>query len=191
MIGLFTPKEKVFIALSPVCLLISMLLVLYNKREKKSPEKYFFVVGIIATVVMSLECAITNVPTLYKQFIYTDVLGMFLFMTPLVIFIPWMLHVICIASVLEKTVSNIFAKSAISSSLAVILHAMYSHAATQLGFWTVKKGHIPYQELIISALIYFFLFGIYYSFDFRKKNKIAWVFIIMEILFFGVVLLFL
>lgn len=190
IIGIFTPKDKIFIALSPIFILLSFLIVVYNKRERKAPEKFFVVLFAIGIISFLFEISIANTPILYNHLVYSDILGLMIFNTPIVLSTIWIIHIVCIAGILEKSIPNIFAKSAISAALAGMLHALFLSSGKELGFWTMKKGPIPYQEFLISGLIYFFLFGIYYSFDLRKKNKIAWLFIILEIVFFSVILLF-
>lgn len=186
IIGLQTAYRELFLALTPINLLLSAALLLFNHQQF---NKHFIVFAI--TVFLCgyfIEVVGVRTHVIFGPYWYKDTLGWKLLNVPVVIGVNWLILVYSAGVISNKWNANIFLKSGLGALLLVILDVLIEQNAHKYGFWSWLDGDIPLQNYIAWFIISFIFLLLFHSLHFRKENKLAPVLYIVQLLFFGVLL---
>ena len=193
IIGIAIPYcRELFAMATPLTLLLSLGLVLYNHEYWNKP---FIYVSILCGLVGYFsEVAGVATGLVFGEYSYGQTLGWQIFDVPVILSVNWLLLIYASASVCNFLFGhlNIVLKAAICATLMVGLDFFIEPIAISLDFWSWKYDTIPLQNYLGWFLIAFLLQLIFLSvFNKAEKNIVAIVLFGWQIIFFGVLNLFL
>lgn len=193
IIGIAIPiSRNIFAMITPLTLLLSLSLVLYNHNSWNKP----FIYAAIFCGIVGYLSEVIGVTTglVFGEYSYGQTLGWQIFEVPIILSINWLLLIYTSASVCNFLFShlNIVLKAAISATLMVGLDFFIEPIAIALDFWSWKYDTIPLQNYLGWLLIAFLLQLIFLNvFNKAEKNLVAIVVFGWQIIFFGILNLFL
>jgi bisanhydrobacterioruberin hydratase len=192
--GILFFNRNLFVALTPLNLLLSLVLLLYTSQDKNKQFALFvficFIVGFIVEVVG------VNTGYLFGNYSYGTPFGVQLFNVPLLIGVNWITTIfICCTTIqllLGKLKKNntvfpkfqIFALIADSATLAVVLDWVMEPVAMKLGFWTWQNDEIPLFNYVCWFWVSFLLSFIFQKCNFNKNNLFAVHLLMIQFMFF-------
>jgi bisanhydrobacterioruberin hydratase len=179
-----------FLTLFPFALILSFIgLALFhlNQFDKKSILIYLFIYisGFI------IESAGVNTKLVFGGYKYGESLGIKLFNTPLIIGLNWLLLVYLSSSILEKAKIGRPLKIFYSSTIMLIYDIVLEQAAPKLDLWNWDGNTIPVKNYISWFIIALFFNSLIGVFRVKTENKLAFVILICQLLFFINLFLFL
>lgn len=183
-IGLSTQYRELFIALTPLNLLISAILIFPGyQRPVEKMVMGFFVAYFIGFFV---EMVGTNTGILFGSYLYEGGLGPEWLQTPLLIGINWFILIAGTASWVELILPKIHAivKMVLASFLMVGIDFLIEPAAIELGWWSWLNNEIPIQNYIAWWVTSLVIHAIWQNLQFNKVNKIAAGLYLMQWVFF-------
>lgn len=173
--------------LTPFNLLFAAGLIIYNTSEINA--RFFIWFACIAVIGFLLEWIGITTGIIFGEYHYGDTLGIQLMDVPLIIGINWSVLVFSTAAVVSGTDLNKWLKSALAATLMVCYDFLLEPVAVRFDFWTWTGGEIPVQNYLAWWIISFmFLLPTHYLFS-NLKNRIALPVILVQALFFVVLIL--
>lgn len=183
-IGLSTQYRDFFIALTPLNLLVSAVLIFpgYQKPVEK------MVIGFLVAYLIGffVEMVGTNTGVLFGSYLYEGGLGPEWLQTPLLIGVNWFILIAATASWVEMLGKKLpaFAKIVIASFLMVGIDFLIEPAAIELGWWSWFNNEIPIQNYIAWWVTSLIIHAIWQNLNFNKVNKIAAGLYLIQWMFF-------
>lgn len=183
--GLALPRwEMLFRQIVPWHLLITFIVVLSFQR------KYNFSFVRFCILVFSLGFLIewigTDTGLIFGSYTYGETLGLKLNGVPVLTGLNWLLLTyssgILITKLMKKTSRLVKAFS--GAALMLITDLFMEPAAARFGYWNWENAAIPLQNFLAGYVISFIFMLIFFYSDFWKKNPVAIVFYIVQLLFF-------
>jgi putative membrane protein len=193
IIGIAIPASRnLFAMATPLTLLLSLALVLYNHEHWNKPFIYFSIfcglVGYFSEVV-----GVTT-GLVFGEYSYGQTLGWQILDVPVILSVNWLLLIYTSAAVCSFLFGhfNLILKAAISAALMVSLDFLIEPIAISLDFWSWKYDTIPLQNYLGWFVIAFLLQLVFLNvFNKAEKNRVAIILFGWQIIFFGVLNLFL
>jgi len=183
LIGLNTPYQAEFAALTPYTLILSTVLLLLNHREWNRYFAIFFLFTCISGFLIELIGIETGL--VFGIYSYGSTLGYQVYNVPVIIGLNWFIMVYSSAMVSNIFRFGIFIKSLIGASLMVIIDYSIEPVAMSLDFWSWQDYIIPVQNYIGWFIVAFILNILFQSLRLKIFNNLAVaVFIIQYIFFF-------
>jgi putative membrane protein len=185
-------SSEFFVALTPFNLILSLALVLANHEEWSNK---FIVVAVLCGVLgFFSEVAGVQTGLIFGEYEYGQTLGFQLFDVPVVLAVNWLMLIYAAAMVVSMFGRhlNIFVRVLMSALLMVGLDVLIEPIAIELDFWTWAGGDVPFQNYIGWFVIAFVLqFAFHKAIPKDMTNHVAVVLFGFQILFFGILNLFL
>ncbi|MCU0439713.1 MAG: carotenoid biosynthesis protein [Raineya sp.] len=183
IIGLALPETRnIFKLLVPFNLITNALLILYFQKQWNK-----YLIGALLIIMFTgfgIEVAGVHTGLIFGNYWYKTTLGYKVLEVPLLIAINWLIVIYTTsACVAEIKISKIF-KALLATCLTVGLDFFIEPIAMKLDFWDWQNGIIPLQNYIGWFITAFFLHLIVIFLPFEKKNKVAVVLYICELIFF-------
>jgi putative membrane protein len=188
ILGMFTPFQPWFVALTPLSLLLSYGLLWWNHPVFDAGSRNFLLAAFL--VGFGAEVVGVNTGFPFGTYFYGTVLGPQLWNTPILIGINWTLVTYCSNEVLRRVSpawSPKWALVLLGALLPTLLDVLIEPVAIRLVFWSWAGGMPPIQNyigwfavsLIISLAYHFWMPG-------RLRNPVAAVLLGLQWLFFAV-----
>ena len=179
--GLLSPWKDLFILTTPVTLLISAGLLIWNHPQ---PKMGFYLFILLCFVVGFLvEYLGVNYQLIFGRYQYGNTLGLKLWNVPLMIGVNWFITVYAISVVLYGRLKPLLFVI-VSAFAATSLDWVMEPVAVTYDFWSWDGGLIPLSNYIGWFFVSAILFWAYGVFDLREKNRFAFWFLVIELLFF-------
>ena len=187
LVGLYgflnTTHEDLFIKLVPFHLMLMFILVLINAGSL-SPQLLIFSI-IIYLAGFFIEVLGVNSGLIFGIYKYGSALGIKLWATPLIIGLNWLILVYCSGVFLERfNLKSKIVFSALGAGILLGIDFLIEPVAMRFDYWSWDGNFIPIQNYIGWYIFSFFLFWLFYSFNFHKKNNAAIVLLFTQIGFF-------
>lgn len=174
-----------FLLLTPLNLLLSLALVLWNHTVWNRFTYLFilvcFLVGFFAEVIG------VNTGLIFGNYVYGPVLGWKLWHTPLIIGVNWVMLAYCSGVVANYLLAKAhwIIKAIFAASLMVGLDVLIEPVAIRYDFWTWQAEVPPLQNYIGWFFVALPLLLLFHSRMSQVKNKVALVLFILQIIFFS------
>jgi len=173
--------------LTPFNLLFASALLLYNAEGIGKVYLGWFV--LVACAGYLLELLGIETGLVFGEYYYGSGLGLKLFGVPLIIGINWAVLVFASAAVVQFISVPGWLKAALAATIMVLYDVLLEPVAVRFDFWSWAGGLIPIQNYIAWWVIAFvMLLGVYY-FVKNLKNRLAIYVILVQALFFIIVIL--
>lgn len=178
------------IQLTPVNLMISIIILLFSSRLLMDTR--FILYCILAyTVGYGVELLGTQTGFPFGAYTYHGVLGLKLWDTPLLIGVNWLLLLLATRAIIDRFIDvNIWIGAIIGASLMVILDILIEPVAIRFDFWTWDLNSIPLSNYISWWIIAFFLHLLQRFLIQKYANPVAIALFIIQLLFFGILNIF-
>jgi putative membrane protein len=189
IVGIALPLHEQFILLTPFNLLISLGVILYFHPDWK-PATYWF---LVAAYCWGFLAELLGIQTglLFGDYEYGKVLGWKVWGTPLMIGVNWVMLSYA-AGILANTLlgaSHWILRGGLAALLMVGLDVIIEPVAVQYGFWNWEGGIIPISNYVGWFLVALPLECLFAYLQPKSRNKVAIALFVLQILFFGVLLL--
>lgn len=182
--------RSLFIRLTPLALLISAgMLILHHKGTFRRKDFILLILLYIAGFV--LEMIGVNTGLIFGNYSYGSGLGLKIAETPLMIGINWVLLVYCTSAITETTKWKSWITVPLAASILLIYDMILEQVAPSMDMWSWSEGVIPMQNYLAWWIIAFIMHVLVKLFDFRFQNKIALPVLLIQFIFFAVIVILL
>lgn len=188
--GVLIPIHEDFLLLTPINLLISLALMLWNHPRWTKHTILFLVLAYL--VGFGAEMLGVQTGLLFGNYAYGPVLGPKVLGTPLMIGVNWML----LAYASSVTANHLLQKAAwwlralLAASLMLALDWFIEPVAMRLDFWDWEGGVVPLSNYIGWFFVALPLVSVFAIFQADIRNKVAIGLLILQFLFFIILGLF-
>jgi putative membrane protein len=203
---LFTPYKQWFVSATPVNLLLMAALLVFTQKEKSISFFAFLLLCYVTGMITEMIGA--NTAKIFGQYQYTEVIGIKLFVVPLIIGVNWFIAVYCSCTIifllnewLYKKLSSDMRPSIIVQLFSFVIDAallttlfdfILEPSAAQLNYWKwFPDGSVPLYNFICWFILSAVLSTVYHRLKFDKRNQFAVHLFIIQVLFFWVLQTFL
>lgn len=186
IVGLnFSTFGEDFANLTPINLLVTLAVISYFHRQFNFHFLLFFLSAF--SIGMFVEIIGVQTGQIFGAYEYSTILGPQILGVPIMIGFNWFLLLYTIGAMLQ---SFSFSKNILAVTgafLMMLIDIVIEPFAIRFNLWEwtgVQHGSVPFQNYVAWFVISFFLFKLYYLFNFDKNNKVAgFTFIILFIFF--------
>ncbi len=184
---LFPYTSPFFIALTPLALLMSFVLLIF--QHKTFDVKTIAVFSLI--FISGLAFEITGVATgdIFGNYSYGNTLGPKFAGTPYMMGINWMLMIYLSASVIENVKIHQIQKILLSSVIMVCYDLILEQVAPGMDMWKWENNQIPIQNFVAWFSIAILFHSLIKLFKIKTNNGLSTTILISQFLFF-ILLLF-
>lgn len=174
--GLSQPQwRELFLALTPVQLLLTTALALAAQRANKPRSVQVAWAAGIATAGWALEVVGVHTGLLFGHYWYGKPFGLPVFQVPLLIGINWLLLVASASALAGQVSGRPLVATLLAATLMTALDWLMEPVAQALGFWFWREGIIPLQNYAMWWVASAVLCGLYIKYI-RPHNWLAvWV----------------
>lgn len=185
--GMTSSYQSIFLALTPLNLLVSLLVLIYFHKTKS--RRFFLVMVCIMLAGFLIEIIGVNTGWPFGNYWYGDPLGPKLLGTPFMIGVNWFLLTYCGAMIFRKVTKSPLVNAFLAGVSITAFDVILEPVAIQLNFWNWEANSVPLQNYI-TWLVCITLFSYFlYKMEKQAENPIAkWV-LGAQILFFGGILI--
>jgi len=188
--GLLSPFRESFLKLTPINLLITAGIMFWFhggwSRRFSAFAAFTFLFGYLIEVVG------VKTGLIFGDYIYGTHLGGKLLDVPPVIGVNWLLLVYAIGCVVGRLqVKKPSIQAVISAGSITILDLLIEQVAIKLDFWQWTSGTVPVQNYAGWLLVSFIFSYIFFKLRLQDLNPMAPIVALLQVIFFGVLYIFL
>jgi len=191
MLGFIVPHTRaVFISLTPLNLLFSLVVLLYALRDDLKFVHWvvFLLVYLLGFII---ELIGTNTGWPFGEYEYGSVLGVKLYETPLLIGVNWLVLILSTHLALSKTISNKVLIPFIGATAMLVFDLFLEPIAIVTGMWTWAALEIPFANYVSWWIIAFVLHFLMLLLRFESGAKVGMAVFVAQLVFFIVLNIFL
>ncbi len=184
LLGIRLPLHPDFVQLTPLNLLVSVGLLLWNhpvwQPKAVAVLVFIFLFGFLA------EAHGTNYGLIFGNYQYGDVMGWQVWKTPLSAGLLWLIVTYGVGILMNQLgrAWHFLVKAAFGAFLLVWLDTWIEPIAIKLDFWQWENNTIPLQNYIGWYIIGFIELAVFHYFLPFVKNAIGIVLLLLQFLFF-------
>ncbi len=176
--------RTLFEALIPFNLIASLCLLLWFHQDFN--KSFIFYCLLAFFIGFGVEVLGVQTGLIFGYYHYGTLLGVGIWDVPFTIGCNWLMLNYCTNVIANRFKVSIVIKILIAASLMTALDFLIEPVAMQLGFWYWQNNHVPLQNYVawfgVSALIS----TVYFLLYFDKKNPLAFLLFVLQVLFFGI-----
>jgi len=180
-----TTFSSYFIALVPVNLILSTLLVFAHHKDFS--RNFCFFASIVFILGMVVEIVGVQTSLIFGAYSYGTILGAKVLGVPLTIGLNWLLLIYCIGVVSHQLNMATWLKVVVGASIMLLLDIFIEPVAIQYAWWTWEIETVPLQNYVAWFIISAFLLSLFHYIHFNKHNIMAWFLLPVQALFFMLV----
>lgn len=174
--------SEFFKLLVPFNLILTSVIAFYFHKDWSREFAIFLM--MVFSIGYGIEWLGVRHDWIFGQYFYKTTLGYKVSEVPLIIGLNWML-LIYVVGVISNSLGIFTITKAFSGAiLMVLLDFFIEPVAIHFDFWQWQGGVIPNQNYITWFIISFVLLLLFHTCSFYKKNSIAWVVYLIQLLFF-------
>jgi len=183
LFGLASDAQSWFLALTPLNLWLSLLILLINHRAWSVSTN--FVLALAFLVGFFVEVAGVETGFIFGDYTYGATLGLRLFDVPLVMGANWALLVFASGALVAPLKIHWMGKAAIAALSMTLLDVLIEPVAMQLDFWDWANHTVPFQNYAVWFIVAFGLHLAFQKWVQTPHNKVAVGLFIIQVIFFG------
>jgi putative membrane protein len=188
IIGMALPMSQPLIKLVPVALLLSLVAILLF-HQPAFDTKTLLVFAIIAASGYFIEVIGVNTGLVFGHYTYGEALGIKIINTPLLIGFNWLILMYAGSNVTEQIKLNGWLRVLIASFLILLYDIVLEKIAPALDMWQWENANIPIQNYLAWFLITFLFQGLLKVTKVKTTNSLAFLIILMQAIFFLILLI--
>jgi bisanhydrobacterioruberin hydratase len=190
IIGIILPLHPDFIRLTPLNLLVSIALMLWN-HGRFTPKE---IVGLVLVFVLGFlaEAHGTNYGVIFGEYQYGDVLGWQVWNTPLSAGLLWLIVTYGAGATMNLLFPSwhSIVKTIVGAAFLVLLDALIEPVAIAQQFWQWEGGVVPLRNYFGWFWIGVLQLLVFQYFMKGNQNKIGALLLAIQFLFFAVLNIF-
>lgn len=187
MVGTNFNLHEQFWSLTPVNLVFSLVMVL-QAHENWNRNFVAFAIVCFATGFL-IEVVGVHTGLIFGTYAYGQTLGFKIGDVPLTIGVNWLMLVYSSACVANALFRHRIVKALFGAALMVLLDFLIEPVAMAHDFWNWENGIIPIQNYIAWFVIALFLHSLFQWKFHQVQNRVGWVLMGLQFLFFALLLL--
>lgn len=176
-----------FASMTPINLMLSGLVLWIN--HEKWTTKAAMAILFAGLVGFAIEVVGVKTGVIFGSYHYGENMGSKLFDVPLTIGLNWAILSYCSIIIANRLFRKTVAVASLSASFMVGLDYLIEPIAIKLDFWN-WQGDIPVQNFIAWWIISFIINLVAYPMMQGSSNKLALPLFILQVLFFGILNIF-
>ncbi len=189
IVGFIIPfTREIFIALTPLALLLSFGLLILNQRNKWSKNQ-IMILTVIYFAGLLVEIIGVATGIVFGNYSYGSGLGIKVFETPLMIGLNWVLLVYCSADIIKSLKTNPVVKVIAASALMLIYDLVLEQVAPMMHMWSWAGGQIPVQNYIAWFVISLVFHSMYFRQAKKTSNPLAAPVFMIQFAFFFILMI--
>ncbi len=183
LVGLYyQPTRDLFMALTPLNLSVSAILLFSFHRQWNRAFGFFVIVVYVFSLLLEMIGTQTGYP--FGSYSYGKTLGPQVYDTPWIIGLNWLMLVYATGSVARMFPVMRLVRALIGAALMVILDIALEPVAMKLDFWQWRGDVIPLSNYV-TWFVAAFLFHVFYQLSrFRKTNDFGLALYVIMLVFF-------
>lgn len=190
LIGIGIPAyREFFLSFTPLNLLLTW--VIFFKINKDFSPRFLILSLIIYMIGFSVEGIGVATGALFGNYSYGSTFGFKLFETPLMIGVNWLFLALSTYGIVQYFTKKALWLILLPPVLMTSLDYLVEPVAMKLDFWSWENDSIPLQNYAMWFLTSLFIHSIIYLFKPKINTKISIVVFSVQVLFFGVLNIFL
>ena len=190
LIGIGIPAyREFFLSFTPLNLLLTW--VIFFKINKVFSPRFLILSLIIYMIGFSVEGIGVATGALFGNYSYGSTFGFKLFETPLMIGVNWLFLALSTYGIVQYFTKKALWLILLPPVLMTSLDYLVEPVAMKLDFWSWENDSIPLQNYAMWFLTSLFIHSIIYLFKPKINTKISIVVFSVQVLFFGVLNIFL
>jgi len=185
IIGILSNSQTIdFLSLTPLNLLVSLFVLLYN-HQNGTPKQWlvFFIVAVLGYFV---EVVGVNTGIIFGEYTYQTTLGWKVLETPVMIAVNWLILTYAVVYTLGKKIKNTLYLALLSAVVLVILDFLIEPVAIKYNFWIWASDTVPVENYIAWFVVSFGLCYLMAHDKEKAKNDLAPYLLILQFVFFGI-----
>lgn len=182
--GILSEHRAWFLDLTPLTLLISCTLLLLCHHHWN--VLFALTLLICWSVGYGIEVAGVHTGLIFGEYAYGATLGWKWLQVPLIIGCNWLLLVYSTGVIAAGLRLPRLARAGIAAALMTLLDLLIEPVAIAYDFWSWKGGTPPLQNYVAWFLVAFALAILFQYMNFHKKNRVAFVVLGLQFVFFGI-----
>ena len=183
-LGIVLPIHRDFVLLTPVNLLVSLGLVLWNHERWEARTGWF----IVLAYVLGFGAEVFGVQTglLFGDYAYGRVLGPKLWGTPLMIGMNWVMLGYASGVTANRLLPgrHWLVRGTLAAVMMVALDVLIEPVAMRYGFWTWEGGVVPLRNYIGWFVVALPIECLFAAIQGNSRNKVAVALFILQFFFF-------
>ena len=189
VIGILTETYRDwFLALTPLNLLLSFGILIWNSRYFKAT--YVLALSIPFVLGFITEALGVNYGLIFGNYTYGENLGYKFLGVPIMICFNWALLTAVTADISKLMTKNLVLASIIGASLMTLLDMLIEVSAPRFDFWEFENGIVPLQNYLGWLLTAFVAHLGYQYLKVKTNLTISWHILISMAVFFAIFLCF-
>lgn len=186
VVGISSSYTNLFLALTPVHLLISLGILLAVHPSWSIKE--LIVMLFVAVLGFLVEVLGVNTGFPFGSYSYGGVLGFKVWNTPLLIGANWLMLIYATHGISRKIFSRPILVILLGSVLMVALDVVLEPAAIHLGFWTWELASPPLENYLAWGVVSAFFHFLFLKFVPKYANNIAGPLYVLQFVFFVMII---
>ena len=178
--------HSIFVRLTPVALILSLLVLLKYDKVGKSRKMGWFALFVFAGSFL-IEVIGVNTGLIFGDYSYGNGLSVKLLDTPLMIGFNWLLMVYLTSAVVYSFSRNYASQVLLPSVLMLAYDATMEQVADKMDMWHWAGGSIPLQNYLLWGIMAVVFHSVKYYVGLEIKNKMALPILLIQTLFFALI----
>jgi putative membrane protein len=183
LIGMQTTLKWLFLLFTPYNLLLSTFLLFYH-HTVYSRNFWIFCISIFL-LGYGIEVVGVHTGLVFGDYSYGQSLGFKLAGVPLVMGLNWLNLIYSIGVVFNTIKLPIYLKALIGATTLTLLDILIEPIAIHYDYWSWESISVPIQNYLAWLVISFLFLVFFYSMKFKKDNRMAVLFFIVQVFFFA------
>jgi uncharacterized membrane protein len=176
-------SAPVFRALTPLNLVVSLLFLIWFCPDRSSV--FWLYCGVVFFAGFFIEVVGVKTGLVFGQYWYGQTLGTKLLNVPITIGCNWLLLNYSANIIADKIVDSKLLKATVAALFMTSLDVLIEPVAMQLDFWDWANHAVPFQNYIAWFVVSFLLSATFFYLNIPKKNRLAVLLFLLQILFFA------
>ena len=188
IIGLTSDLKPLFLWMTPLSLILSAGLLFFIHKS----FSLRFTIFAFSIFLLGFFVEVLGVKTglVFGNYFYGDTLGYMMFDVPLIMGLNWLVLTYSTGCFLNRFELNLITKCSLGATILVLLDLLIEQIAIRNDFWHWSGGVIPIQNYLAWWIISFvFLLLLFFTLG-KVTNRLSFLFLAVQFLFFGGLLLF-
>ncbi len=184
LVGLGTASRAWFLAATPLTLVISASLLVWNHRDWNLAA----ICVMAACILMGFLVEVLGVKTgvIFGTYAYGQTLGLKLWDVPVVIGLNWLLLVYATGTLAARLRVPKLAQAGLAALAMTVLDILIEPVAMRLDFWQWQGDNVPLLNYFGWLGVSFILQSLFQFLRFQKGNSVAGVVLGLQFVFFGI-----